>query len=135
MVYYTPVYFSASHSHVNLHNSYPIPPLNWFFLKKTKLLVLYVTFITEEELLSNSDLSQPAGDPDADISPESEADLLASDKEDMEVEDNDDDDDSRSAAASESFCSANSSIGDPSSPRAQRLPLSRAHNAIRVARL
>ena len=53
----------------------------------------------------------------------------------MDVEEDDDGDDSRSAAASESFCSANSSIGDPSSPRAQRLPLSRAHNAIRVARL
>ena len=86
-------------------------------------------------MLSGTDHGLPAGSPGPDISPESEADLLASDKEDMEVEDNDDDDDSRSAAASESFCSANSSVGDPSSPTPPRLPLSRAHNAIRVARL
>ena len=100
LFYCTPCYFSPSHSYVYIYNSYPVPPLNWTFLKKTKPSVLYVTFITEEELLSNTDHSQPAGDLDADISPESEADLLASDKEDMEVEDNDDGDDSRSAAAS-----------------------------------
>ena len=135
LVYYTPVYFSASLSHVNSHNSYPVPPLYWSFLKKTKQSVLYSNFITEEELLSTTDQSQTAGDLDANISPESEAELLASDKEDMEVEDNGDGEDSHSAAASESFCSANSSIRDPSSPTPLRLPLSRAHNAIRVARL
>ena len=84
----------------------------------------------------------PTGDDDIqlaglsreDISPEEEAELLASDNEDMDVELKDDD--LRHAAASESsFCSAKSSIGDPASPTLHQPPLSRAHNVIRVARL
>ena len=62
--------------------------------------------------------SMPAGDDGHEldnISPEEEAELLASDNEDMDVEPKDDD--RRQAAASESsFCSAKSSIGDPASP-------------------
>ena len=68
------------------------------------------------------------------ISPEEEAELLASDNEDMDVEPKDDD--RRQAVASESsFCSAKSSVGDPASPKPHQLPLSRAHSAIRAARL
>ena len=80
--------------------------------------------------------SLPPGDDghEHDISPEEEAELLASDNEDMEVEPKDDD--RRQAAASESsFCSAKSSVGDPASPKPHQLPLSRAHSAIRAARL
>ena len=133
--YCTSRYLSASHSYVNLNNSYLVLPFNWTFLKKNNLSVPYTTLFTEDDLLSGMDHSHLAGGPDEDISPESEAELLASDQEDMEVEDNDDNDGSGTAAASESFCSANSSTGDPSSPRPQQLPLSRAHNAIQVARL
>ena len=98
-------------------------------------MVPYNILITEEDLLSGTDHTQLAGGPEADISLESKAELLASDKDDMEVEDNDDNDESRSAAACESFCSTNSSAGDPSSPRPQQQPLSCAYNAIQVARL
>ena len=114
--YCTSRYFLAPHSYIYLYNSYPVPPLNWTLLKKTNPMVPYNILITEEDLLSGTDHTQLAGGPEVDISPESEAELLASDKDDMEVEDNDDDDESHSAAASESFCSANSSAGDPSSP-------------------
>ena len=135
LCYVTPVFFSPSLCYVYFHNPNLALHLYWLSIKINRLLVLYNYFIIEEELLSTTEYDQSAGDPDANISPENEADLLASDKEDMDVEDNGDGDDSRSAAASESYCSANSSIRDPSSPTPPRLPLSRAHNAIRVARL
>ena len=135
LCYVTPVFFSPTLCYVYFHNPNLALHLYWLSIKINRLLVFDNYFIIEEELLSTTEYDQSAGDPDAKISPENEADLLASDKEDMDVEDNGDGDDSRSAAASESYCSANSSIRDPSSPTPPRLPLSRAHNAIRVARL
>ena len=85
-------------------------------------------------MLTGNNDNQLAGHTQEDISPEEEAELLASDNEDMDVEPKDDD--LRQAAASESsFCSAKSSKGDPASPTLHQPPPSRAHNAIRVARL
>ena len=87
-------------------------------------------------MLSGTDDNQLAGCTQEDFSPEKEAELLASDKEDtedMDVEPKDDD--FQPAAASESFCCAKSSVRDPTSPRLRQPPLSRTHNAIRVARL
>ena len=128
---------STSYHNVTLYNSDPVLFFDWTFFQKTTLSFTHTNlFIMDPDvLLSGTDDTQLAGGPPEDFSPEKEAELLASDKEDMDVEQNDDEDDSRSAAASESFCSTKSSTGDPSSPRPQQLPLSRAHNAIRVARL
>ena len=89
-----------------------------------------------EAMLSGTDDNQLAGCTQEDFSPEKEAELLAIDKEDtedMDVEPKDDD--FQPAAASESFCCAKSSVRDPTSPRLRQPPLSRTHNAIRVARL
>ena len=89
-----------------------------------------------EAMLSGTDDNQLAGCTQEDFTPEKEAELLASDKEDtedMDVEPKDDD--FQPAAASESFCCAISSVRDPTSPRLRQPPLLRTHNAILVARL
>ena len=65
-------------------------------------------------MLSGTDDNQLAGCTQEDFTPEKEAELLASDKEDTEdVDVEQKDDDFRPAATSESFCSAKSSVGTP----------------------
>ena len=87
-------------------------------------------------MLSGTDDNQLAGCTQEDFSPEKEAELLASNKEDTEDMDVEPKDDNfQPAAASESFCCAISSVRDPTSPRLRQPPLLRTHNAILVARL
>ena len=87
----------------------------------------------EEDLLSGSvlDSTSHLEEEQEEFTEEATTALLASDTEDMEVEEKDD----NSSAAGDSFCSAKSSCGESTAPNPQLPTLSRAHNAIRVARL
>ena len=116
--------------------------LNRFYFLDSLIIALHIYFFfiaDPEAMLSCTEDNQLTGCTQEDFTPEKEAELLASDKEDTEdTEDMDaepKDVNFRTAAASELFCSAKSSVGDPASPRLQQPTLLCAHTAIHVARL